>query len=119
MVITRRSMLLGLGAALATPAIVRAENLMRVVVPKPHLITLDEFASRILDPLMARMERDHTAAMSDAISKQHEIFPIQWLTPRPEDVERRYQLLVADIEKVQSRINRSTPDYQAWLTDAR
>lgn len=75
--ITRRSMLLGVGAALTTPAIVRAESLMRVVVPKPHLITLDEFASRILDPLMAIAENGYLT------------------------------------------INRSTPDYQAWLTDAR
>lgn len=36
----RRSLILGLGAVLATPAIVRAENLMKLwVPPKPKLIT--------------------------------------------------------------------------------
>ena len=34
MTITRRAALIGIGAALATPAIVRAESIMRVVAPR-------------------------------------------------------------------------------------
>lgn len=40
--ITRRSMLLGLTAALAAPAIVKAENLMKIWVSKPDRIILDD-----------------------------------------------------------------------------
>ncbi len=36
--LTRRGMLFGLGAALAAPAIVRADSLMKLYVPKPYVI---------------------------------------------------------------------------------
>ena len=35
---SRRSFLLGLGATLAAPAIVRAESLMKLYVPKPEVL---------------------------------------------------------------------------------
>lgn len=38
----RRSLLLGSLGLLAAPAIVRAESLMKIVVPKPRVLTLNE-----------------------------------------------------------------------------
>lgn len=60
MMITRRSMLLGIGAALAAPAIVRADSLMKLWVPKP---TVDElFALYAADFLYAaNLARIHAA----------------------------------------------------------
>lgn len=41
MTVTRRSLLVGFGAALAAPAIVRAESLMKLYVPpKPKFVTV-------------------------------------------------------------------------------
>ncbi len=37
----RRSLLLGFGATLAAPAVVRAESLMKIIVPKRDLIVID------------------------------------------------------------------------------
>lgn len=39
--IARRSFLLGIGAALAAPAVVRAESLMKLWVPKPRPLLLE------------------------------------------------------------------------------
>jgi hypothetical protein len=59
-VTSRRSFLLGFGAALAAPAIVRAESLMPLFVPKPRVLTNAE-AKAALNELMNahyRLARD-------------------------------------------------------------
>ncbi len=43
----RRSLLLGLSAVLAAPAIVKAESLMKLWVPRPTLVTLDDYAEGV------------------------------------------------------------------------
>ncbi|MCK9361740.1 hypothetical protein M0Q28_05990 [Patescibacteria group bacterium] len=58
----RRGFLTGLVGALAAPAIVRADSLMKIFVPKPEILlpyglipppgTLDEFYARILQPIL-------------------------------------------------------------------
>lgn len=62
--ITRRSMLLGLGAALTTPAIVRAESLMRVVMPvQPD----NKWAPELIDAIVATMMQCHAADLNAAV----------------------------------------------------
>lgn len=51
--IARRGFLLGLGAALATPAIVRAESLMKIVMPRPLVLTPSEAFSLPYDEAFA------------------------------------------------------------------
>lgn len=62
--IARRGFLLGLGAALATPAIVRAESLMKIVMPRrqvvPHMFGDDlaiaiRYTGRILVDLIPKI----------------------------------------------------------------
>ena len=62
--IVRRSFLIGIGASLATPAIVRAESLMRVVVPQPEVIAIINQDQILYD---MRLIRELDAQLSDLI----------------------------------------------------
>ena len=68
MIFSRRGFLGSLAAALATPAIVKAESLMKVaptlILPKePAILTLDEYSARVLAPMIDAMEK----SVADAI----------------------------------------------------
>lgn len=73
--ITRRSMLLGLGAALAAPAIVKADSLMRIAAPKlipyppmPSSPTLYEQMQDVMNAIVRSHMPDTEAMMLDQAS---------------------------------------------------
>jgi hypothetical protein len=59
----RRSLITGLiSFAVTAPAIVRAASLMPVKVIRPDL-TIDEFAKRILEPMLNKLEKQIAVAI--------------------------------------------------------
>lgn len=84
----RRSMLLGLGAAIAAPAIVRAESLMKVVAVRstPKFLVVGPFGTKFLtdNPMILPGHMTYVNPDSEELAQ---VFPINWgegtrLSPR-------------------------------------
>jgi len=54
----RRSLILGGAALIAAPAVVRAESLMKIVVPKPALIPWSEVPLTVRELRLRKIESD-------------------------------------------------------------
>ena len=67
--IRRRGFLAGLGVALAAPAIIRTPGLLMPVKPvRPVMVmTLDDYAQRILNPLVDKWFHEQVKIFEDAL----------------------------------------------------